>query len=271
MVNRQRLDEALAIYNGQPASLSNFASVAEQELGENWSNDIYDVMINLNEQQQEKLDHVYHYYGATLSWGETQEYLAQNDPLNLIEVVERLPILEYWLKFFGEPGKQILTELAEKIGRQYQQETMANNPENYQQVPDNNQSDAVSTPRQPNRQRLDDALTAYTGQAESLNEFSIIAEQELGENWSIDIYEVMTGLSEQEKEKLDHVCHYYGATLSWAEVTEYINQTEPLDMEELNERIPALEYWLKFFGEPGTKILNDLAKKMRQQSLQGEQ
>ncbi len=120
MVNKQRLNEALNAYTGQPDSLNNFATIAEQELGENWTSTIYDILTDLDTNQKEKLDHVYYYYGATLAWGEIQDYLAQKEPLNIEELNERIPTLEYWLTFFGDEGKKLVNELKEEMQRQNQ-------------------------------------------------------------------------------------------------------------------------------------------------------
>ena len=121
-----------------------------------------------------------------------------------------------------------------------------------------------------NIQRLTEALNAYTGEQDSLMAFAKVAEEELGENWTNVIYDVITPEDETQKEKLDHVYHYYGATLAWGEVQGYLEQEEPLDLAELSERIPTLEYWLNFFGDQGLKIVNELQDKMRQQALMDE-
>ena len=44
MANIQRLTEALNAYTGEQDSLMAFAKVAEEELGENWTTVIYDVI-----------------------------------------------------------------------------------------------------------------------------------------------------------------------------------------------------------------------------------
>ena len=121
-----------------------------------------------------------------------------------------------------------------------------------------------------NIQRLTEALNAYTGEQDSLMAFAKVAEEELGENWTTVIYDVITPTDDTQKEKLDHVYHYYGATLAWGEVQGYLEQEEPLDLAELSERIPTLEYWLNFFGEQGLHIVNELQDKMRQQALMDE-
>ncbi len=118
MANIQRIMDALATYTGDPETLTAFATVAEEELGSNWTNTIYDLISPMTPDQKERLDHAYHYYGATLAWAEVQEYLAQQEPLDLTDLAERVPTLEYWLNFFGDNGLQIINELNEKMKQQ---------------------------------------------------------------------------------------------------------------------------------------------------------
>ena len=118
MANIQRIMDALATYTGDPETLTAFATVAEEELGSNWTNTIYDLISPMTPDQKERLDHAYHYYGATLAWAEVQEYLAQQEPLDLADLAERVPTLEYWLNFFGDNGLQIINELNEKMKQQ---------------------------------------------------------------------------------------------------------------------------------------------------------
>ena len=121
-----------------------------------------------------------------------------------------------------------------------------------------------------NIQRIMDALNAYTGEPETLTTFTAIVEEELGADWTNTIYDLVPPMTPDQKERLDHVYHYYGATLAWAEVQGYLAQQEPLNLAELSERIPTLEYWLNFFGDNGLQIINELNEKMKQQALMDE-
>lgn len=122
MPNTTKILEALSTYTGDTESLNRFAVVAESELGPQWTSTIYDALPNLPASLKEKLDHAFNYYGATASWNEIQEYLTQADSLNISEISERIPTLEYWLKFFGEPGLNAVKQLEEKINRQIETE-----------------------------------------------------------------------------------------------------------------------------------------------------
>ena len=115
MTNKIRLMDALTTYTGEQDSLAAFIAVATEEIGENWVSRIYDELPDLVPELKEKLDHAYHYYGATMAWGEVQEYLTQTEPLNISDIEDRIPTLEYWLNFFGENGTAIITLLREKL------------------------------------------------------------------------------------------------------------------------------------------------------------
>ncbi|MBR6411800.1 MAG: hypothetical protein IKS41_01395 [Alphaproteobacteria bacterium] len=110
--------------------------------------------------------------------------------------------------------------------------------------------------------KIKEALQNYTGEAESLNNFAAVAAAELGENWVETIYDTLTDLSAEEKEKLDHAFQYYAATMAWNEAQAYLNQTEPLDTAAVSARIPVLEHWLAFFQEAGLDVVNQLKQKL---------
>ncbi len=149
MVNKQRLDDALDAYTGQPDTLNNFATVAEQELGENWTSTIYDILTGLDAARKEKLDHVYYYYGATLAWGEIQGYLAQEETLDIQELNERIPTLEYWLTFFGDEGKKLVDELKTVMHRQMQQVAPTTTDSTLQVTAPNVQENGADLPEIP--------------------------------------------------------------------------------------------------------------------------
>lgn len=118
MVNTTQILEALETYTGDSESLNRFVNITSSELGPQWTEIVYDVLPNLPKSLKEKLDHAFNYYGATASWNEVHEYLAQTNPLNTQEILERIPTLEYWLNFFGEPGLAVIKQLQEKINKQ---------------------------------------------------------------------------------------------------------------------------------------------------------
>lgn len=135
MTDTEKLIQALNSYTGEQDSLATFAAIASEELGENWISSIYDSLPNLTPELKERLDHVYHYYGATLSWGEVNEYLEQPTLLNVSEITERIPTLEYWLNFFGQDGQNLINQLQEKL--QQQTQTEQNEPQTEINTPDN--------------------------------------------------------------------------------------------------------------------------------------
>ena len=113
-----------------------------------------------------------------------------------------------------------------------------------------------------NTENLKQALNAYTGESESLNQFVEVATRELGENWAEVIYDTLTDLSAEEKEKLDHAFQYYAATTAWNEAQTYLAQETPLDTKLISERIPVLEHWLAFFQEAGMQVVDQLKQKL---------
>ena len=118
--------------------------------------------------------------------------------------------------------------------------------------------------------KIKEALNSYTGESDSLNNFAAVAAAELGENWIETIYETLTDLSAEEKEKLDHAFQYYAATMAWNEAQAYLNQTEPLNAS-VAERVPVLEHWLAFFQDAGLQVVEQLKQKLATESAVSEQ
>lgn len=111
------------------------------------------------------------------------------------------------------------------------------------------------------------ALSAYTGDADSLDSFVQVAQTELGDDWTHLIETVLPDLPASLKEKLDHALQYYGATAAWNEVQTYLQQETPLDVEQIEERIPTLEYWLAFFEQAGLDVLEELRARIENEKL----
>ena len=110
-----RLIDALEHYTGEADSLEAFVKVAVEELGEDWVSTIYDVMADVPADIQEKLAHAFNYNAAITAWNELQEYLLQEAPLDYQETMERIPVLEHWLSFFGAVGEEAVSQLKEKL------------------------------------------------------------------------------------------------------------------------------------------------------------
>ncbi len=110
--------------------------------------------------------------------------------------------------------------------------------------------------------KLLEALSSYTGDQTTLEAFTLVAKQELGEDWAGQIYDTLPNLPAHLKEKLDHAYNYYGASLSWTEIQSYLQSQEPLNISEVSQRVETLSYWLNFFGEAGTNAVNQLKEKL---------
>lgn len=114
MADTDKLKQALNAYTGDADTLNRFVSVAEAELGNRWTETVYDVLTDLSEDERAKLDHAFQYYAATMAWNEAQSYLAQAEPLDGSVLRDRIPILEHWLAFFQEAGFAVVEQLKQK-------------------------------------------------------------------------------------------------------------------------------------------------------------
>lgn len=109
--------------------------------------------------------------------------------------------------------------------------------------------------------RIKQALNAYAGDNDTLNQFVAVVSAELGESWPQSIYETLTDLTADERERLDYAYRHYAAVAAWNEAQGYLAQTEPLDPALMNERIPVLEHWLAFYQDVGLDVVNQLKQK----------
>lgn len=115
MANIDRLKEALLQYTGNNETLNVFVEVATAELGENWIQNIFDTMTNLNQDEQSRLDYVYRHYAAVAAWNEAQSYISQETPLDTQLINERIPVLEHWLSFYQAPGLELINQLKQRL------------------------------------------------------------------------------------------------------------------------------------------------------------
>ncbi len=114
-MNLERINQVLQAYTGQEDSMQEVASVLKEELGENWTETVFQDLSTLSPALKENLTHAFNYYAATMAWNETQEYLSQKKFVASPEIKDRLPILKHWLDFFGAPGVTAYNQLAEKV------------------------------------------------------------------------------------------------------------------------------------------------------------
>ncbi len=128
MANTTNLLEALSAYQGDQLSLERFVGTAKQELGEAWTDEIYQTLPNLPTGLKEKLDHAFQYHGASLAWAEIQGYFTGTTPLDVETVSSRIDILRERLKFFGEPGENAVQKLEEKIEQEKTNIPAVSNP-----------------------------------------------------------------------------------------------------------------------------------------------
>ena len=120
-MSNQRITSVLENYTGEPASLDAFVTVATEELGADWTGKIYDEMSDVSDGVKERLDHAFNYYAATTAWNELQSYLTQETPLDYAKTLERIPVLEHWLSFFGAAGDEAVSQLKNKLRQEGEQ------------------------------------------------------------------------------------------------------------------------------------------------------
>ena len=113
-----------------------------------------------------------------------------------------------------------------------------------------------------NREHVLDVLASYTGSSETMQRVVAVLTEELGENWTEVVFSELMDIPDDLRQKLKHMFCYYAATMAWNEVQEYLAQTDPLNLEEMDARWPILSRWLEFFGDEGAGILDELKQKI---------
>jgi len=111
MADTGKIKQALGSYTGDNETLNQFVSVATAELGENWTSTIFETLSDLTPDEQNRLDYAFRHYAAMAAWNEAQSYLSGNASLSRAELDERIPVLEHWLEFYQDPGKQVVDQL----------------------------------------------------------------------------------------------------------------------------------------------------------------
>ena len=114
-MNLERISSALQNYTGQEDSMYNVASVLQEELGENWTQTVFQDLQALSPALKENLNHAFNYYAATMAWNEVQTYLSDENLSRTAEIEERLPILKHWLDFFGASGLEAYNALKKRL------------------------------------------------------------------------------------------------------------------------------------------------------------
>ncbi|MCP4394693.1 MAG: hypothetical protein GY804_10575 [Alphaproteobacteria bacterium] len=101
-------------------------------------------------------------------------------------------------------------------------------------------------------------LLGFSYSEVSLRSVSGVLQKHLGDNWRATVYDCLSSVDEEQYAaavaKLDELFTYENALAAWGEAVGY--SQHPQSMREVNiiERLEALEYWLKFFGEEGVNL-----------------
>ena len=117
----QAVIDALTMYQNDLDTLQPVVKASEAYLGDDWISMLPNVLdkAELEASQKdllkERADHAIHYYGATAAYSEIQEYLKDPKQLDKAQVTARLPILEYWMEFFGSDGMDLVRTLKTKL------------------------------------------------------------------------------------------------------------------------------------------------------------
>lgn len=89
----------------------------------------------------------------------------------------------------------------------------------------------------------------------SLKSVSGVLQKHLGDNWRATVYDCLAGVDEDHYSaavaKLDELFTYENALAAWSEAVGYTQNPNVMLSVNMVERLEALEYWLKFFGEEG--------------------
>ena len=155
-MNEERIIQALTAYQGTEDSLKETVAVLSEELGDNWTETVFEKLGGLPSDLKEKLNHTFNYYAALMAWQETQGYLDQTEALD-VSVQERLPVLKHWLEFFGDPGTDLYQQLENKLAEP-KSEVASKQEEVPQEVQQETQQEG-----QPSEQKSEEKGNAYAG------------------------------------------------------------------------------------------------------------
>lgn len=122
-MNQERIINALNSYERTQESLEKTVDVFVSELGENWTEQVFQKLGGLPPDLKEKLNDVFNYYASLTAWNEAQTYLNLAELPDSEIMEERLPVLKHWLDFFGEPGQNLYRQLEAKIAAQAEAKT----------------------------------------------------------------------------------------------------------------------------------------------------
>jgi len=142
-MNLERIFDALQNYTGQEDSMHTVTNILQEELGDNWTETVFDDLQNIPPALKDNLTHVFNYYAATIAWNELQEYLADENLQKTPELMARLPVLKHWLDFFGEPGRKAYQELEDRLS-----EEDPSGDTDDDATADDDEGDAESTPKE---------------------------------------------------------------------------------------------------------------------------
>ncbi len=203
----QRLVDLLGQYTGELDSLTAFVTAAEEELGADWTQTIYADMEGVSDDTRERLDHAFNYYAATTAWNELQSYLMQETPLDYQETLERVPVLEHWLSFFGAVGEDAVAQLKEKLRHQgqatHQNTTPLDNPFAQEQAVSPATEAGIQVSQEQINHIFSEEQPSEPVQSENLPDAAEITKQSLSSHQTETVQEVVGDTSAQRTETVE--------------------------------------------------------------------
>lgn len=113
----KQFEEALGAYREDDETLQPIVTLAEQVFGDNWTGQLVSELSSALADRSdasdliEKAEHAVHYYGALAAWEEANSYISGKEAYTVEMLQERLPVLEYWLRLFGDEGDALMAQV----------------------------------------------------------------------------------------------------------------------------------------------------------------
>ncbi len=251
----QPLIEALIAYQENQETLTPLVEKAEDILGPEWMNFIQtslDTMTGIDDATKDmlkkKADHAIHYYGALAAWEEAYQYINAPQSVNNMQLIERIPTLEYWLALFGEEGTKVVNQLKDLLNDATQNdastpveavsEIMAEEQKDNQSFVQETQQTAVFEPEQPlsdtDEENLPSTTETMVVEQENSEEMIASTEQEVSLPTQPETMSEEEPISDQQAQALEQ-------TIQDDVTTQALETANPMTEVETAEEIHLSE------------------------------
>ena len=132
----KQFEEVLKAYHEDDETLQPIVTLAEQALGDNWTGqlvpELNSALAGRSDASDliEKAEHAVHYYGALAAWEEANSYISGKEEYTVEMLQERLPVLEYWLRLFGDEGEALMAQVRGLLNSSSNSDNLAQKDEN---------------------------------------------------------------------------------------------------------------------------------------------